>query len=468
LKKKVKNGKDEPVPLDAGTLNGHRSALKFLFTAFGKSLPDSFSTKMAVYMKGQKRKTAKRKANGKGKVQVGKSPMKFPLYQAICLQLLRSASSGSIFAHTYLTISWNLMCRAGNTASICFSHLEWAEDALGIYFAHMKNDQEGDRPRDARHIYANPLQPEVCAILSLAIYLLCFRCEEKDIKLFPGSNQYDRYHKALKAVYEDESFVPYLTSQSLTPEMLGTHSTRKGAASYVSSGSTAAPSNAAVHHRAGWKMNNVTDRYIQYEAAGDQYVGRTLAGLPVNDPRFGILPPFFPDDTTSDLTTAIAECFPKAPFSLNAFFPFGIASVVYHADFLLKNLPSTHPLFATPLFRNSVRFSRLQEAVVCRLSTPGDRFHATGLSPFAILMKEVAASRLDSNNIIAEVQKIAPVVLRGVDELLEKRSYDAGQISHTVLERMLNEKIDPLVSQMAKLDGTMPARTAVHTEPNKM
>jgi hypothetical protein len=31
----------------------------------------------------------------------------------------------------------------------------------------MKNDQSGERPRDPRHIYANPLMPEVCPILSL-------------------------------------------------------------------------------------------------------------------------------------------------------------------------------------------------------------------------------------------------------------------------------------------------------------
>ena len=36
--------------------------------------------------------------------------------------------------------------------SICFSHMEWKNDALGIYFAHMKNDQLGERPRDPRNV----------------------------------------------------------------------------------------------------------------------------------------------------------------------------------------------------------------------------------------------------------------------------------------------------------------------------
>ena len=59
------------------------------------------------------------------------------------------------------------MSRAGNWFSVCYDHMEWTEDALAIYFAHMKNDQCGERPRDPRHVYANPLMPEVCPVLCL-------------------------------------------------------------------------------------------------------------------------------------------------------------------------------------------------------------------------------------------------------------------------------------------------------------
>jgi hypothetical protein len=30
------------------------------------------------------------------------------------------------------------MSRAANTVSICYGHLEWRDDALCVYFAHMK------------------------------------------------------------------------------------------------------------------------------------------------------------------------------------------------------------------------------------------------------------------------------------------------------------------------------------------
>jgi hypothetical protein len=59
------------------------------------------------------------------------------------------------------------MSRAGNAFSICCDHIEWTEDALAIYFAHMKNDQCGERPRNSRYVYANPLMPEVYHVLCL-------------------------------------------------------------------------------------------------------------------------------------------------------------------------------------------------------------------------------------------------------------------------------------------------------------
>ena len=123
--------------------------------------------------------------------------MVFSLYQFLSLQFMSQGSTDFIFSHLYLTISWNLMCRAGNTGSICFEHVEWSEDALKIYFCHMKNDQTGDRPRDPRHIYANTLIPQICPVLALGISLLCFSFDPKSNQLFPGRNQSDRYRRAL-------------------------------------------------------------------------------------------------------------------------------------------------------------------------------------------------------------------------------------------------------------------------------
>ena len=40
-------------------------------------------------------------------------------------------------------------------------------------------------------------------------------------------------------------------------------------------------------------MGLIKECYLQYEKAGDQYLGRVVSGLDVNDISFAISPPFF-------------------------------------------------------------------------------------------------------------------------------------------------------------------------------
>ncbi|EGZ07135.1 hypothetical protein PHYSODRAFT_382146, partial [Phytophthora sojae] len=79
----------------------------------------------------------------------------------------------------------------------------------------------------------------------------------------------------------------------LVPSDIGTHSARKGSATFVSSCSNGGPSAAAICIRAGWKLLGVQDTYTRYESAGDCIVGRYVTGLPFDDTGFAILPPFF-------------------------------------------------------------------------------------------------------------------------------------------------------------------------------
>ncbi|KAG6950918.1 hypothetical protein JG687_00013947, partial [Phytophthora cactorum] len=62
---------------------------------------------------------------------------------------MEHVSDEFVFSHTFLLISWNLTCQTGNTASIHSGHISWEQDSLAIRFGHMKNDQDGTRPRDA-------------------------------------------------------------------------------------------------------------------------------------------------------------------------------------------------------------------------------------------------------------------------------------------------------------------------------
>ena len=111
-----------------------------------------------------------------------------------------------------------------------------------IFFSsQMKNDQMAEKPRDPRHIYANPLIPEICPILALAIFWLCFGFVERETQLFPGSNQYERFRKYLARVVLYEHILEELERRGLDPKEIASHSMRKGATGYTASGSTACP-----------------------------------------------------------------------------------------------------------------------------------------------------------------------------------------------------------------------------------
>ena len=60
-------------------------------------------------------------------------------------------------------------------------------------------------------------------------------------------------------------------------KQLGTHSVRKGAASYCA-GMINGPSTVQVFLRAGWSLGNVQDRYLFAGAGGDQLIRTSVVG----------------------------------------------------------------------------------------------------------------------------------------------------------------------------------------------
>ena len=355
----------------------HRTALFHLFRIYEVEQPPQLEKQLNQSFRGLNRTSAQQITNGNAPIKIGKDPLDFSLLRVIGTSHLKSSKKEHVFSHCFLLLCWNLMCRAGNCVSICYEHIEWKEDALCIYFAHMKNDQTGQRPRDPRHIYANPVMPEICLILALGIYLLCYNANVRG-KLFPGASQYDRFRKLFTKLLENNCSED-LFARGLTHNDLGTHSLRKGASSYCSSGSTACPPSVAVH------LGGVQDRYLRYEAAGDQYVGRTVSGLPLTHEQFATLPPFF-KERNELLSSTIQECFTNLPNNLKLVSEFCLASVVYHKSFLVNTLPKTHVLFNASLFRNQNRFTRLFELVECRLPQSNDLLKPTGIPPHVLLI----------------------------------------------------------------------------------
>lgn len=250
------------------TYNGKRSALKHLFRSYKVDhlWTVTLDCNCRTLLKGLKRQVADKKSRGRGKVKEGKDPLDFSLYQKLARLIIQEQGNdrGAIFAHTFLVFAWNLMCRAGNVVEMCLKHMEWEGDSMVMYFAHMKNDQEGKR-KDPKHVFANPLLPEICPILALAIYLACHPIAQDQVFLFPGGHQYERYVKFMDRFLNQPHVVALLAEYGLKPSDLGAHSPRKGSATYTASGSTACPSSTAISLRIGWSMGKIHDIYLRCE-----------------------------------------------------------------------------------------------------------------------------------------------------------------------------------------------------------
>ncbi|ETO85828.1 hypothetical protein F444_00562 [Phytophthora nicotianae P1976] len=146
--------------LSFSALKTHRAGLFNLYRDYGCEMSAAMEKDLRQYFKGLKREMA--------------------------IAFLQQTSKDMLFARAYMVISWNLMCKSANAFGIRHGHMEWSGDALCVYFAHQKNDQEGRRPRDPRHIYVNPLRPAICLVLVLAICWATSSFDGSD-RLFPGS-----------------------------------------------------------------------------------------------------------------------------------------------------------------------------------------------------------------------------------------------------------------------------------------
>ena len=105
----------------------------------------------------------------------------------------------SNFSRAFMCLTWNLVCRALNSVIIHLHHLAWTEDYLSDFFAHMKNNQTGDRKRDLRHMYTNTYNVLFGPITALAIYLSTFNITcTKDEALFLGDNQHKQFLNSLE------------------------------------------------------------------------------------------------------------------------------------------------------------------------------------------------------------------------------------------------------------------------------
>lgn len=285
-------------------VNGFKSAIMDDARTKKIKLSESVTGDFKDFFAGYKRKVAELKTHGEMELQEGKSAFSFTSYLFIASQSFKkSVDDLSVFAHLFLILCWNLIARCNSVAHLHYQHIFWKEDSMIVVFPKHKGDIAGETSLP-KHVYANPFRPEACPILAFALYEFTrgFRNHAGRVFEAEAKASESRFGKWLKDVCKTIS--AELISFGIQLLDIGTHSFRKGVASFVTS-IPGGPSVIAVYLRAGWSLGPVQSRYILEGDGGDQLCGRAATGLPLSDPSFASLPPHFSDVCLIEWSTVI-------------------------------------------------------------------------------------------------------------------------------------------------------------------
>ena len=444
-----KDEKGQAKPVGISALSGLRSAVTWSFAVAGVPKPPTFDNDLTNFYKGLKRTDAqiRRESDGGDLARPGKDSLPFSVYRALGLATLLTEDSNLLWAHSFACMSWNLMCRTNNLEALRLARVTWQDDSLQVYFAQLKNDQGGERLRDPTHLYANPISPEICPVLAIGLYLAGGAASEGGL-LYPGRRQSQRFSDNLQSALRLPVVAEAMQGEGRVARNIGTHSFRKGAVSFAASGSANGPSFTAVSLRARWTIGSVYEKYIRYERAGDQFCGRVLAGLPLGSPDFAVLPPHFPRGNRV-AALAVKSVFPRRLYEQQHLHPVllhGLASIVFHSEWLLDHLPPKSPLRLVPPLNNRQLLLQLRPLVIIERPGEGSEMVATGIPSHVELLLRSEHQRELTEHMSQRLDGLPSAVEQSLAGLLERRDAEAGDVLPSVFAGM----IDRLREEMAE------------------
>ena len=243
-----------------------------------------------------------------------------------------------------------------------------------------------------------------------------------------------------------------LEEQGLSEDNIGTHSFRKGAATYVSAGGTACPSSSSISLRAGWSQPGVEDTYRRFDAAGDEHVGRVVTGLRMHNEELALLPPTFilKSQVEHEFVIGCAqECMGVTKVNLGVALRC-LASVIYHLETLRSTLPSSHKLWSDQVLGDTFRCAWLKGLLFCGCEdepvAQEQNLCATGVPPHCSLLHTLTQVQGEVNKLIPGVEehigRLSAVIQAAFDEAVEAGRIEGAPIPTTNLERTIMKVLE--------------------------
>ena len=439
------------------------SALFHLFRCHPglEGYPEGFEDRLKTLKTGFLRTVITRRADeGEDADGDGKKPMSHELYQCLAKWFFELGTAEGLFAHCFLVLTWNLMCRSNNTTRICLSHITWTWNSLVIWFAQQKGDQMGLTEKFPRNLYANPLNPLVCPVFALAAYLSTFDAAvDPNSKLFPGPSQYKQFSDLMDRVLREHE--PELIALGYSGAAdIGTHSICKGATKFIS-GQPGGPSAMSICIRGGWSLGGVKDVYMTYQAEGDAFCGRMLAMLPLLQATFASAPPRFNAPNVSeaeleahreahpngivlnDVFECVAGVFPSFDNrgSLQGVLHSCLAALAFHKDKVMS-LPIVHHLRQNPeIFTDDFLLQRFSSNV--KVNQPWDDGANGGALQFGSGIPPHVALQVCQQAMIRDLENYVSNFDSTMNCIFDERNVAAGEISEarmgTIITEVTNE-----------------------------
>ena len=448
------------------TIDKFRSALRLHFVD-----ADIFDTWMAKWDKPMARMVASmrrveglQKRNGNSDYSgrgTGKKKVPHTFHVWLCEYILKyKGDPYHLQALAYLQLLWNLACRSDNVECLSWKYSSVANDHVEFRYATTKTDPDSANAADPRAVYSNPTNIYCDTYIALGLFL----ATSPDLDamfIFPGTKQNDRFGKFLKKLSKEAPVVAKLDGLGLTWSDLGLHSWRKGASSYMTGSSTAGPNIVAVCLRCGWSLGDVLRSYLKYGNAADEYCGRTLAGLPINDKSFGVLPPHHLNGSNDNMKKALDKMWPNRKTYQTGILKVCISSLVYHHETLSNMLPISHPIFSCGLYADEVLLSQLKADV--KIGFVSDEMSGTGIPPHISILHGMADLRTDFANFRTEM-------LEQQKKCFEENSIAAGNVTFTQMQTLMNvnrEADREFLRQMLLSNGIGNAAPAITTLDNR-
>ncbi len=191
--------------------------------------------------------------------------------------------------------------------------------------------------------------------------------------------------------------------------------------------------------RAGWSLPGVQSRYLHFQEAGDQYVGRAVTGLNPLTSEFSISPPYFQGHDT-EVSLYVVSLIPEnSSDQMKILMKFLIASVLFHREFLIVNVHPNSRFRSTTIMMNDTPVrGYVRTRYAWDIDTNGHAPRITGVPPHVSL--------LNSMELVVRTQNLLPdVIATRVQQVLESNTIQNGGLTAAMVLQVVEAQLQRLI-----------------------